>query len=513
MLNIIEYKEHLYNAAIKVESKKDLEHFRMGGEKNGIRRYQNLDGSLTPEGRIHYGVGMSREEQAALKKYEDERQAQIDYDRSKSIREMSDEELQMAVARSRLESQFEQNMQNRANNFLQSQVTEQTLNQQLDDLKYQQSRQKAERFMERVERLARFGGNLASAYGKVVDVKGKIEDVRAKRNLADQEQWKAEQQRIKFETDEWNFGKKQSEYNSSLQNRLAAAKADLDEISGEGKQKSKKELKAEMKAAKKNKSMSDDDYDETIKMWEKEAEEARRSGDKVKEYNAKAMAADARSRKGDKNYDSDSKKSSKSDDHEYIRKEGDRYIYSDSTTSKWNSTKESKKSGIMSKIFGKKDREAAEKRENLKAETKRQIKEAANERLGRWNAEHRSEGNNSDRGYDWQSAMVKSYKKEKSDQAWNSVKKNSNGDWVYNTPKAYQSSERNKGFDWSARMKAGYLAKKNDNSVHNTGNWQDNSKYDWSAAMATSSYYNGGKNMSKAALDRAKRRKKGSWNK
>lgn len=37
-----------------------LMHYRMGGEKKGVRRYQYEDGSLTPEGRIHYGVGPAR---------------------------------------------------------------------------------------------------------------------------------------------------------------------------------------------------------------------------------------------------------------------------------------------------------------------------------------------------------------------------------------------------------------------------------------------------------------------
>ena len=34
----------------------ELYHFRTPGSKNGIRRWQNKDGSLTPEGYIHYGI-------------------------------------------------------------------------------------------------------------------------------------------------------------------------------------------------------------------------------------------------------------------------------------------------------------------------------------------------------------------------------------------------------------------------------------------------------------------------
>ena len=37
-----------------------LMHYRTEGSKNGIRLYQNKDGSLTPLGRIHYGIGQKR---------------------------------------------------------------------------------------------------------------------------------------------------------------------------------------------------------------------------------------------------------------------------------------------------------------------------------------------------------------------------------------------------------------------------------------------------------------------
>lgn len=36
-----------------------LEHFGIKGQKHGLRRYQNQDGSLTAEGREHYGIGNS----------------------------------------------------------------------------------------------------------------------------------------------------------------------------------------------------------------------------------------------------------------------------------------------------------------------------------------------------------------------------------------------------------------------------------------------------------------------
>lgn len=45
-----------------------LRHSGVKGQKHGVRQYQNKDGSLTPLGRIHYGVGKIRERRAEKKK-------------------------------------------------------------------------------------------------------------------------------------------------------------------------------------------------------------------------------------------------------------------------------------------------------------------------------------------------------------------------------------------------------------------------------------------------------------
>lgn len=300
MLNVIEYNSLLYNSSIQ-KKEDDITHFRMGGEKTGIRKYQNLDGSLTPLGRIHYGIGMSREEQRAAREAEDRRQEEIDYNRSKSIREMDDRELQEAVNRSRNEMLFEQNMITRSNQFLQSKVTEERLNQEYDELMYQKSRQKAERWMGRVERLGRFVGNLASAYGKIEDIKGKIEDTRAKRALADKNEWLAEQEHTKYDQGQWNFKKNVKEYE--------AAKA-----AKEAEKESAKESKAEKK---------------------------------------QSIVSKVFGKKKDKE--------SKAAEPEYIKKEGDQYIYSEKTKSKWKSVKD--------RIAEAKESKAAAKREALKQQT------------------------------------------------------------------------------------------------------------------------------------------------
>lgn len=45
-----------------------LVHHGIKGQRWGIRRYQNKDGSLTPEGYKHWGFGMSRKERRKAKK-------------------------------------------------------------------------------------------------------------------------------------------------------------------------------------------------------------------------------------------------------------------------------------------------------------------------------------------------------------------------------------------------------------------------------------------------------------
>lgn len=355
-MNLMEYNNRFYNARIKVDENKDLQHFRMGGEKNGIRRYQNLDGSLTPLGRIHYGVGMSREEMAAAREAEDRRQQEIDERRGRSIREMTNDELYDAVQRSRNEALFEKNMMDRSTAFLQNRNTEEQLNMEYEEMKYQQSRLKAERFMGRIERLARFGGNLASAYGKLEDARAKSEQRRALANIADKEQYLAEQQRTKLNKGEWEFRKDREGYERALKERTKQ----IDQQNKAARDQEKADRKAE-KAA--------------VKQAKKEAKEA--------------------------------KKASK-EKPEYIRKEGDRYIYSDSTKSKWQSVKD--------KIAERKDAKAAEKRAALKRQTLEEIRTSARDRNG------------TNINSNWSYFGQKSAKEAKKQALWDSVHRNTTVD-------------------------------------------------------------------------------------
>lgn len=78
-----------------------LAHYGVKGQKHGERKYQNKDGSLTPLGRVHYGVGAARKaahnaKEAIRKKVAPtnvELNAQIRKQRSKNLNKQKREEL------------------------------------------------------------------------------------------------------------------------------------------------------------------------------------------------------------------------------------------------------------------------------------------------------------------------------------------------------------------------------------------------------------------------------------
>lgn len=101
-------------------------HHGIRGQKWGIRRYQNSDGSLTPEGRKRYGDGSDssgsgkqnrsffsrlRQKTSIKKKSsssssDKKEESKEEAPKKKSISEMSDQELQSAINRMRLEQQY-----------------------------------------------------------------------------------------------------------------------------------------------------------------------------------------------------------------------------------------------------------------------------------------------------------------------------------------------------------------------------------------------------------------------
>ena len=103
----------------------DLRHHGIKGQKWGVRRYQNDDGSLTPIGKLRYGTSKDYQELSnqvnkadslikTAKKYQQEKdhkeyEAKIKNDLSK----MTDKELQQIVNRMNMEERYTQVMRSR----------------------------------------------------------------------------------------------------------------------------------------------------------------------------------------------------------------------------------------------------------------------------------------------------------------------------------------------------------------------------------------------------------------
>ncbi len=95
-----------------------LAHHGIRGQKWGERNYQNRDGSLTPLGRIRYGVGKARDTASNVvnalknaKKVRDIKRVEQGKDKKKnqvSIKKLSDEELQRRINRLNMEKQYKQ---------------------------------------------------------------------------------------------------------------------------------------------------------------------------------------------------------------------------------------------------------------------------------------------------------------------------------------------------------------------------------------------------------------------
>ena len=96
-MNIEEYRKSLEDYRAYDRSGQELTHWGISGMKWGRRRWQNEDGSLTEEGRIHYGVGAAREAaknearvikaQAKAKAYEEKQKVKMAVKEAKGMAE------------------------------------------------------------------------------------------------------------------------------------------------------------------------------------------------------------------------------------------------------------------------------------------------------------------------------------------------------------------------------------------------------------------------------------------
>lgn len=78
-----------------------LVHHGIKGMKWYQRRYQNKDGSLTPQGKIRYGAVYKKGSKPSTSSSNESSKP-----KTKSVSEMSDQELQAAINRKRLEAEY-----------------------------------------------------------------------------------------------------------------------------------------------------------------------------------------------------------------------------------------------------------------------------------------------------------------------------------------------------------------------------------------------------------------------
>lgn len=84
-----------------------LYHHGINGQRHGIRRFQNPDGSLTPLGRIRYGAkNKNNSGRKVINKQKIKKTNKSISEEYKSAKSMSDDELNKAINRMRLEDNY-----------------------------------------------------------------------------------------------------------------------------------------------------------------------------------------------------------------------------------------------------------------------------------------------------------------------------------------------------------------------------------------------------------------------
>lgn len=87
-------------------SEDELYHHGIKGMKWGVRRYQNADGSLTPAGKKRYTNPDGSLNEKGKKKFGNSVKTESETPKRKSAKDMTDEELNKAVARARQEDEY-----------------------------------------------------------------------------------------------------------------------------------------------------------------------------------------------------------------------------------------------------------------------------------------------------------------------------------------------------------------------------------------------------------------------
>ena len=84
----------------------DLYHWGIKGMKWGVRRYQNPDGSLTAAGKKRYTNPDGSLNEKGKKKFGDSVKSDAETPKRKTVKDMTDEELDKAIARAKKEDEY-----------------------------------------------------------------------------------------------------------------------------------------------------------------------------------------------------------------------------------------------------------------------------------------------------------------------------------------------------------------------------------------------------------------------
>lgn len=159
-----------------------LEHFQVKGAKHGVRRYQNKDGSLTPLGRIHYGVGKARDAVAKKLNGRKERKEQREAEKKKSQEETekkSEREEVESIIRSGDEKTVYENRHKLNDQELQSAINRIRLDQQIKKIHEENQKSildRGEDWVKTISRIGNMAGDLVTVYDNVQKVKKVFDD-------------------------------------------------------------------------------------------------------------------------------------------------------------------------------------------------------------------------------------------------------------------------------------------------------------------------------------------------
>lgn len=161
-----------------------LAHYQVEGAEHGYRRYQNYDGSLTPLGRIHYGVGEARKKASATAKKASGAIKNAPKNIAKAAKKTASDLSKARAAYVKASQKRKTERQKRKQEALSRKVADKIAKTKISQLKDQLEEAKIERARQRVEALlAKQDRMQEAAFLKAQEKMLKKENKRLKKNV------------------------------------------------------------------------------------------------------------------------------------------------------------------------------------------------------------------------------------------------------------------------------------------------------------------------------------------